>query len=211
MKKRGLLLGSFDPIHIAHINIASCALNSGLCDEIFFVVAKHNPWKSHEPAPFDLRCKMIEASIIPFNGKCSVCDLEKDIEPPTYSYKVIDKICEKYPEDELYIIAGTDTIQRISHWKNFDTNINGKVKFIEVTRGDKELSIDESSGNPFAIKYCTYDKLGEVPVIITHRMDISSTMVRNLVKDDMNPIPYVTNETYKIIIKNKLYKNGNNN
>ena len=56
--KIGLLLGSFDPIHIAHVNIASCVLNSGLCDKVLFVVAQHNPWKENNPAPFDVRCEI---------------------------------------------------------------------------------------------------------------------------------------------------------
>ena len=76
--KIGLLLGSFDPIHIAHINIASCVLNGGLCDKVLFVVAQHNPWKENNPAPFDVRCDMINASIEAFDGKCEVCELEKD-------------------------------------------------------------------------------------------------------------------------------------
>ena len=100
----GLFFGSFDPIHIAHINVASCVLNSGLCDKVLFVVAQHNPWKERTPAPFELRCKMVEESIKALGHKCEVCDLEKDIEPPTYTYKVLNKLMELYPQDELFII-----------------------------------------------------------------------------------------------------------
>ena len=105
MKKIGLLLGSFDPIHIAHVNVASSVINGGLCDKVLFVVAKHNPWKKNAPADFDLRCRMIEASIAPWGDRCEVCRLEEDIEPPTYSYKVIEKLGEQHTEDELLLIC----------------------------------------------------------------------------------------------------------
>ena len=149
--KIGLLLGSFDPIHIAHVNIASCAINSGLCDKVLFVVAKHNPWKKHEPAPFELRCEMIKASIGAFGDKCEVCTLEKDIEPPTYSYKVLEKIREIYPNDELFIICGSDTIDAVTQWKKFETYIKNKVGFIEVKRNDStEIDNDKL---PFSVDH----------------------------------------------------------
>lgn len=81
MSKIGLLLGSFDPVTAAHVAIAACAVNSGLCDKVLFVVAKHNPWKKEEPAPFDLRCKMIEEAIKPFGDKLEVCRFEEKHEP----------------------------------------------------------------------------------------------------------------------------------
>ena len=45
--KVGLLLGSFDPIHIGHVHMATEALNRGLVDQVFFVPTMQNPWKEH--------------------------------------------------------------------------------------------------------------------------------------------------------------------
>lgn len=206
MRKVGLLLGSFDPIHIAHVNIASSVLNSGLCDKVLFVVAKHNPWKKNAPASFDLRCRMIETAIAPFGDKCSVCDLEKDIEPPTYSYKVLEKIREAYPEDELFLICGSDTIELVPQWKNFETDIKDKVGFIEIKRNDgTEI---ENECVPFIVREGSMNSLTEKKFwyVKTRRMDASSTMVRNMIKDGMNPYPYVTEEVLKIINDNNLYR-----
>ena len=206
--KIGLALGSFDPIHIGHINIAACVLNSGLCDKVLFVVAKHNPWKRNEPAPMELRCAMIKASISGFDGRCEVCDLEKDIEPPTYSYKVIEKIREAYPNDELYLIGGTDTIERIPQWKNFDSHIRNKLSYIEVKRNDGTEM--DSNKIPFKEHLVSRNSLTDKEFwsIKTQRMDASSTMVRSMINNGMNPMPYVNEEVLKIIINNNLYKDG---
>lgn len=209
--KIGLLLGSFDPIHIAHINIASCVINSGLCDKVLFVVAKHNPWKKHEPAPFELRCEMITASIETFGDKCEVCALEKDIEPPTYSYKVLAKIREKYPNDELFLICGSDTIDAVPNWKKFETEIKDKVGFIEIKRGNgteiyiptRPFSIHEGSRNSYTTKGFWYVRM--------QRMDASSTLVRSMIAKGMNPYPYVTKEALEIIKKFNLYTDGEKN
>jgi nicotinate-nucleotide adenylyltransferase len=217
MKKIGLLLGSFDPIHIAHINIAACVLNSGLCDKVIFVVAKHNPWKKKiEPAPFDLRCKMVKAAIEPLGDKAEVSWVEEEFDPPVYSYLPIGKALEAYPDDKIYIIAGTDTIERIPHWKNFETHIKDKVGFIEVSRGDKGDSLPLDSEKPFEIDIITLangfnkyrsEEVGlNVKVLRIKRMDVSSTMIRNMVANGQNPYPLVTKDVLNIINIYKLYK-----
>ena len=206
MKKIGLLLGSFDPIHIAHINIAACALNSGLCDKVLFVVAKHNPWKKAEPAPFDLRCKMIEAAIEPFGDKAEVCRFEEGFEPPVYSYLPIGKAIETYPDDEIYLLAGSDTIDKIPRWKNFDTHIKDKIGFIEVLRGFDSTIADKPI--PFEIGGKAVCTAMTVTILETQKLNASSTLVRKMVHDGTNPYPYVTKEVLKIIQDNNLYKNG---
>ena len=206
MKKVGLLLGSFDPVHVAHINIASLVLNSGLCDKVLFVVAMHNPWKERTPADFGLRCEMVKSAIVPFGDKCDVCDLEKDIEPPTYSYKVLEKIREQYPEDELFLICGSDTIDAVPQWKQFDTSIKDKVGFIEIKRNDNTEI--ENERVPFIVREGSRSSLTNKGFwyIKARRMEISSTIVRTMVHNDMNPYPYVTEGVLKIINENNLYR-----
>ena len=200
--KIGLLLGSFDPIHIAHINVVSCVLNSGLCDKVLIVVAKHNPWKENEPAPFDRRCDMIKYSIEPFGGACEVCDLERDIELPTYSYKVLTKIREQHPDDELFLISGTDTFNNIPSWKNWETDIKPYFKYIVASR---YMSNDLKKGEAYRVD--TFGcNLGQVDEIVTTTLDVSSTIVRNIVVSGENPYPLVTREVLNIINRYNLYK-----
>ena len=205
MKRIGLLLGSFDPIHAAHVNIASCVLNSGLCDIVLFVVAKHNPWKQHEPADFDLRCQMVNASIAGLKN-CDVCRLEENIEPPSYSYKVINELLMRFPEDEFILICGSDTIEKVPNWKRFESDIKNKVGFIEIKRDDG-VEI-ENPYKPFIVHEGSMSSLTDKGFwyIKTQRMDISSTLVRNMVAHGMNPIPLVNKETLDIINKYNLYR-----
>ena len=61
--KIGLLFGSFNPIHIGHIAIATSVLNSHVVDKVFFVVAMQNPWKTQKAIDFNIRCSMVHNAI----------------------------------------------------------------------------------------------------------------------------------------------------
>lgn len=200
--KIGLLLGSFNPITIAHVAMASNVIASGLCDKVLFVVAKHNPWKKEAPAPFELRCQMIEEAIKPLGGTCEVCRFEEKHEAPVYSYIPINEAIKAYPNDEIFLVAGTDTIDRIPNWKNFETHIKDKIGFIEITRGLDSTIADEPI--PFGESFEAVSSM-VVTVLEIQKMDVSSTMVRNMVSKGMNPYPYVTEGVAKIISDNKLY------
>lgn len=201
--KIGLLLGSFNPITIAHVAMASNVIASGLCDKVLFVVAKHNPWKKEAPAPFDLRCQMIEEAIRPLGKACEVCRFEEKHEAPVYSYIPINEAIEAYPNDEIILIAGTDTIDRIPRWKNFETHIKDKIGFIEVLRGFDSTIANEPI--PFKVGCVAVCTAMQVTTLEIQKMDVSSTMVRNMVSKGMNPYPYVTEGVAKIISDNKLY------
>lgn len=195
--KIGLLLGSFDPIHIGHVNVAVSALNNDACDKVLFVVAKHNPFKETPPAPFELRCKMVEASIRGLEGKCEVCTVENDIEGIAYSYKVLDILREKYKDDELYLLCGMDTFLQSFNWKEYDTHIKPYFGYIVVDRDD---TLDEY-----------FDKNEEfidsinIMGIKSFRIDMSSSAIRYMVKDNKTPLPYINKDTFDIIVENKLY------
>lgn len=201
--KIGLLLGSFDPIHIGHMNIATCAINSKLCDKVLFVVAKQNPFKKEESTPFDIRCNMVFQAILDADvelKKYQICKLEGDIEPPTYSYKVLELIRKEYPCDDLFILCGSDTLNSMPYWKNYDTHIKPHFKNICVLRGEHK---QPSNGKPFEVK-----EENGVIFITPIMLNVSSTLIRNMVKENMNPTPYVTDGVSNIIKRYNLYKDN---
>lgn len=202
MSKIGFLMGSFDPIHVGHINMIRLALNSGLLDKVIVVPSGHNPWKKEEPAPFDLRVKMIEASIGQFGDKCEVSSIESTFEPPFYSNKPLNHFREKFKNDELYILCGTDTVHRIPRWKNAERDILPFYGIIEIARGDtpagefdSERVVEDSKGNKYPYQRITYGSY----------MLASSTEVRECIRKGLITYPLINDAVAKIINDNKLY------
>ena len=201
-QKIGFLMGSFDPVHIGHINMVRVALNSGLLDKVILVPSGHNPWKKEDPAPFDLRVQMIEASIKEFGDKCEVSPIEGTFEPPFYSNKPLNHFKEKYSGNELFILCGTDTVNRIPRWRNAATDILPFYGIIEIYRGiedpmdeGSERYVEDKNGNKYP-----YQR-----IIQGSYMTASSTEVRNSIKNGLITYPLINGEVEKIIKENNLY------
>ena len=176
-------------------------LNSTLSGLLLPVKAK-SKYKSNESGT-----KMKVASFPYF-----LIRFEEEFEPPVYSYLPITKAKETYPNDELYLIGGEDTMRKLPNWKNFDTHIKDKIGFIELSRGETKAfkATKHSLGDDKLFrKWLDWsDRFGEESNSLKlqiQRIDISSTIVRNMVAEGMNPYPYVTEDVYKIIAENKLY------
>ena len=197
-------MGSFDPIHVGHINIIRETLNKASLDKVIVVPSGHNPWKKDvEPAPFDLRVAMIEAAIKPFGDKVEVSDIESTFEPPYYSNKPLNYFKEKYKDDELYIICGSDTAEKIPFWKNAEEDIIPHYTILafdrEEDKYEKCTTINYAKGP--SGKYYPYTHFHIEP------FPVSSTLIRIMVKEKEYLYPLLPEEVIKIIEKNNLYKN----
>lgn len=203
----GLILGSFNPIHIGHIRMASLACDT-ICDKVLFVVAKQNPWKeSYETVDFDTRCEMVQAAIEPLGSKAELCRLEEMIEGESYSYQVLDLLRRIYPKPthNLYIIGGTDMIGEIHLWKNFNLYIKPHFNFVAVRRGECLLDKDGTSLFSFEHDGTSYPHVGEVIVLDAPIIDVSSTIIRAMAACGHEIYPLVPQAVKSIIEEKQLY------
>ena len=102
----GLLLGSFDPPHIGHIDAALQTIN--LVDEVWFVPAWQNPWKEKSSDYWD-RYLMLNTLVKNYNlddsYRFSVRSIEYTVKPK-YTYELIEYLVKQYPDTQFFIIGG---------------------------------------------------------------------------------------------------------
>jgi nicotinate-nucleotide adenylyltransferase len=116
MKRIGLLGGTFDPVHLAHLIIAEQCREQGQLDEVWFVPAARPPHKQHRPAtPFAQRVEML-ALAIAGHPAFRVEELEKDRPGPSYTADTLTELHRRRPEDALYLLIGSDTLADLPHW-----------------------------------------------------------------------------------------------
>lgn len=195
-------MGSFDPIHVGHINMIRESLK--IVDKVIVVPSGHNPWKKDiEPALFAFRVDMILASIKPFGERVEVSNIESEFEPPYYANKPLNYFKEKYKDDELYIICGSDTVNKIPHWKDAVTDILPFYQLICLERYD---NVFESSSATL-IKYIEDGNGKKYPYthVYINPISVSSTDIRQEVKNGKPLYPLVTEEAENIIKKCNLY------
>ena len=179
----GILLGSFNPIHMGHLHMAASALNAELVDEVVFVPSVQNPWKKKYSADFRNRCFMISLAIDDMEN-CSLSSIDYRNSEPYYSSNTLKMLKEEYPDDELYLIVGSDIVKDIENW-NEGQWILDNFKLIVVARnGCKNLDL----------------------IDIPKTLDVSSTEIRELVKEKKQIYPLVPKVIAQYIKRYNLYK-----
>lgn len=129
--KIGIILGSFSPIHIGHLYMASSALNEGLVDKVIFVPSVQNPWKETSIS-FEHRLSMIQLAIEDLEY-CGVSNIDFMTTSPHYSSNTLKLLKEEYPNDKLCLLVGTDVFNQIRDWHEGNW-ILGNFKLIEIGR-----------------------------------------------------------------------------
>jgi len=142
--KIALYLGSFNPFHNGHLEVVKTALNKFKMDKIIIVPTMQNPWKEEKVLDIDKRFDIIASSIfIEFSNKRFSIDLiEKELIPPYYSYATLHALKNKYCNDEIFILVGSDTMKDIPNWMH-----GGKIiedyNFLIVDRPENSISSTE--------------------------------------------------------------------
>jgi nicotinate-nucleotide adenylyltransferase len=118
--KTGLFFGSFNPIHIGHLIIGSHMVNFTDLKQLWFVVSPQNPLKAKNELLNDFqRLEMVRLGIGD-DKQLHVSDIEFELEKPSYTINTLLRLEEKYPEREWVLIMGSDTVNTLPKWKNYE-------------------------------------------------------------------------------------------
>lgn len=116
-----LYFGSFNPIHIAHLKVASYVASLSEIDQLWFVVSPQNPHKdSATLAPETDRLKMVSSAVVAMglDEKVKVCDIEFSLSKPSFTYQTLLALRQNYPSYRFSILVGADNISQLHRWKN---------------------------------------------------------------------------------------------
>ena len=189
--KLGIFGGSFNPVHNMHTNIAEYLINKHYVDKIIFVPTGMK--YKYKTNLLDNRYRYDMLKLI-CNDRISVSDYEfKD--NVVYTCETLKYFKDMYKDDEIYFICGTDNLSYIDEWKNG----------LEILKNYKILVINRESNdiNLLLEKYKDFkDNIIVVPIYMS---DISSTSIRNKIKNKENINELVNKDVLKYIRDNNLY------
>ncbi|NPA87955.1 MAG: nicotinate (nicotinamide) nucleotide adenylyltransferase [Epsilonproteobacteria bacterium] len=154
--KTAIFGGSFDPVHLGHIEIVKKALENLDIDKVIIVPNYLNPLKKSFSAPPELRLKWLKEVFSDFE-KVEVSDYEISKNRPVYSIETVKHF------KPTYFIIGSDNLKTLDKWKNIQ-ELKNMVEFVVATRGE----LDENLLKKHNIKK-----------IINIDVPISSTEIRN--------------------------------
>ena len=168
--------GTFNPIHNAHLRIAKYVLNKYNFDKILFIPAFQPPHKNYDINMSLHRLNMVKLALVDINNpKIEISDIEYHRNSKSYTYLTICELYKKYKiEGKINFIIGTDAFKQIESW--YEANKLKKiVKFIVFKRQNDFSSLEynyfRDVGYDFVLEELSFK-------------DISSTRLRNMIKND---------------------------
>ncbi|MGC8669459.1 MAG: nicotinate-nucleotide adenylyltransferase [Chthonomonadales bacterium] len=178
----GILGGTFDPIHHAHLFIGEEARVRFGLDRVLFVPNRTPPHKC-EPdlTPEAHRFAMVELAVAS-NPRFSASRVELDRPGPSYTVDTLRILKEEYPAAEFYFISGLDAVAEMGSWK--EPLAIAKLSTI-VAIGRPGFDAEN------ALAALPPDLRLRIEVIASPLMAISSTLLRERVQAGL-PIRYLT-------------------
>lgn len=217
----GILGGTFNPIHMAHLYIAEEVRESMGLDEVVFVPAAVPPHKEVEyGVSAEHRLKMVELAIAS-NPKFSVSDIELKLPIPSYSIKTVEHFQEKYGEKaKLFFITGMDSFLDVVNWHASQRLIT-LCDFVTIFRPGTNY---QKLANHKYIHEIDIVMLGELDLrvrcvgrvemasgrylwlVSSLGLDISSTDIRKRIKARRSVKYLLPEQVESYIIEKRLYK-----
>lgn len=199
--KIGIYGGSFDPIHLGHIGLAKQAKKELQLDKVLFIPAKYQPFKLYREVTSDEhRVNMLKLAVEDIEGfEISYSELNK--EEISYTFNTVVHIKELYSEDtELFFLLGTDSFLSIEHWYKAKQLLKQCHFAIAIRPGDdgKEL---QNCINRVKAAHNTH-----VVLLHNEQLDISSTDIRNRVKNFESIGHLVPCSVERYILEHDLYR-----
>jgi len=173
--------GSFDPPHIGHESIVNEAINQLDIDKLIVVPTFLNPFKKSSFLDAKERLFLLK-KLFKDNRKIEVSDFEIKQNRAVYSIETIKYLQLLYKPDTIYLIIGTDNLEKLHLWHSFE-ELKTLVTFIVANRSGY---LNEN-----------YDNIRTLKV----NFDISSTNLRE--KLDLSYIPQTIKKDVNTLWQNK--------
>lgn len=202
MKRYGIIGGTFDPIHNAHLYIAYEAKKQLDLDNVVFMPAGIQPFKKeNKVTDSELRYNMVKLAIEPYK-EFSISDYEIEKEGLSFTYETLEYFKENYNNEkvDLFFITGADCLMSIDKWKNV-SKIFSLCTFVVFSRGGINSEDLSKKKKEVEEKYSC-----KIVILELKELEISSTDIRERVKNGRKIDFFVPEKVNKFILENNLYK-----
>lgn len=198
MERYGIIGGTFDPIHYAHLYIAYEAREQLNLDKIIFMPAGTQPLKvDNKVTSSELRYSMVKLAIEDYR-EFSISDYEIEKQGLSFTYETLEHF--KRDDRELFFITGADCLMNIEKWREVE-KIFSICTFVVFLRGgfDKEKLKEQK-------KIIEEKYNGNIVILELKELEISSTDIRERIRDNKRIDFFVPPKVIEFIESKGLYK-----
>lgn len=193
--KTGIFGGAFNPVHNGHLALAEHYKKSLSLDRIIFIPTADPP---HKPSDGLIdgkdRINMLNLCV----GKNElVSDMEFRRDGKSYTYLTLCELRKLYPNDEFYLIVGADQFFYFEKWYKFEEILSACTVVTAAREKNQYVEmLDFKNEHP---------KLKDVVVSEFDVIDISSSQIRDMIKNGEDVSCYIPESVNRYIKEHRLY------
>ncbi len=193
--KIGLYFGTFNPIHVGHLIIANHMAEHSDLNQIWMVVTPHNPHKQKNTLLDDYqRLHLVNLATEDY-PKIKPSDIEFKLPQPNYTVNTLAHLKDKFPQHEFSLIMGEDNLNSLHKWKNYEYILENHDIYI-YPRISETIDTEISS----VLNHPRVHKI-DAPIV-----EISSTFIRESIKNKKNIRPLLPYNVWEYVDHNNFYR-----
>jgi nicotinate-nucleotide adenylyltransferase len=207
----GLLGGTFDPIHVGHLDAAAAAQRALGLDEIRFIPAHDPPHRPLDPHASAFHRFALVALAIEGQPSYRASDIELRRDGPSYTNDTLRAVREDgWEASQIFFILGADAFAEIATWKEFPAVLDA-ANFVVIARPG--TSLDAAAARTPSLRARLHraddaaieDEGTRVFLVEAHTRDVSSTEIRARLAAGQTIDDLVPAGVARHIVAHKLY------
>lgn len=188
--KIGILGGNFNPVHFTHLMMADQVAQRLDLDKVWLMPEALPPHVDEKKTiSAEHRVNMLELAITG-NPRLSLELGEVERGGKSYTYDTMKLLTQKYPDTDFYFIIGSDMVEYLPKWYKIEALLD-LVQFVAVQRSTTAIE------SPYPVQWL------DLPL-----SSVSSTSLRMMFKEGIEPAYLMPQTVIDYIQKNKLYLEG---
>ena len=204
MAKRIILFGgSFNPVHLGHIEIAHCAAKKIVAKKIILIPANRSPHKQAAPEASGVdRMKMLALATAD-KPVFEINDCELNRPGPSYTLDTIRYFREKLGSDTaLHLLVGADVLTELGKWYKVNELMDECIITVMCRGGFERDDFGDLE------KYVGSERLKRLlgNMVETPTMEISSSQIRQMIKTGQSTEGLLCEAVADYIAQKQLYK-----
>lgn len=194
--KIGIMGGTFDPVHLAHLEMGRAAKRQKNLDEVWFMPTKIPPHKKGKVVTDEnIRFKMVEIAVSE-EKDFYASDFELQFPQVTYTAQTVERLQMTYPEHTFYFILGGDSLFYFDQWFHPEKILHYTEVLAFSRDGIPKKAMEERAA-------WLMQKLGGVIEILEMKhMEISSSMIRRRIAEGKDVKKYLPKGVHAYLAEN---------
>ncbi len=198
MTRLGILGGTFDPPHIAHLVMADQARSQLNLSRVLVVLAGQPPHKLGRPVtPIEHRLTMTQLAIAD-NASLALSRVEVDRPGPHYTADTLAMLRAAHPEDDLYLLIGSDSLRDLTAWRD-PARVIAQARLAVMRRPDAEPDMR-------ALEVALPEISARIEWVDAPWLDVSSHDIQRRVRAGLSIRHLVPAAVERYIVEHGLYR-----